>query len=233
MATRTLGVKFEVVGFKEAANSIERLKESVNDSLRTNRLSSDEAIRDSRRIRAEQNNQKSHKNTIEQKVGAETLDPAGSISSARDVSTAKEHNYLDSSFLAQQQLEKRQFRQLFKTYVAPRLNTVQGGFFEGIGSEAGRRSFNSFDSIFRRLTGRKQYQETVEIGNRTIAKLAAAIGYKIKFKKGNISSQVQFNKSVNRSIANLQSNSLVGSLLDRILMPLKTINYSYYLSGRD
>ena len=54
MATRTLGVKFEVVGFKEAANSIEQLKKGINDGLKANRQATNTAIADSQKLAKEE-----------------------------------------------------------------------------------------------------------------------------------------------------------------------------------
>lgn len=206
MATRTLGVKFEVVGFKEAADSVKQLKQGINDSLKGNRENIDVA-------------QQLDKTT------ASVIDNAEIISSKK---YSFDGDYAGNSITTFRYLQNKQYQDAFNTFARPRLNAVSGGFFEGIGSAAGTRAFDRIDGFLRRLTGREKYAELVELGTKSIVKLATAIGYQIKFKKADITARVDLNKAINKPLVVRQNEGLLSGIVDKVMMPLKTINYSFF-----
>ena len=203
MATRTLGVKFEVVGFKEAANSVHLLKQGINDSLAANR----ENVR------------------VAQKIDSRT---SSIVQNAKTIVKQKysfDGDYVGNTAQTYQLIASKQYRQAAINYARPRVNAINGGFFEGIGNAAGTRFFDRLDSIFRSLTGREEHRETVELGNKTISKIGLSISRSIKGKSPVIS---QRDKNLGKGSVSFKQNNLVERALSQALMPLRTIQYSFF-----
>ena len=163
MATRTLGVKFEVVGFKEAANSIERLKRGINDSLKANRklFNQNTRVETATLKKYQSSSQESKKNSKyklsrnndELKISVESNEKTSSYNNSREVLnyklqakiiaeaikevSADENDFIDNYQQAYKQIREGNVGAGILQGIKKPINSVIAGYYEAIGGEFG------------------------------------------------------------------------------------------------
>ena len=141
---KTLGIKFEVAGVKEAQANLANLRKSLNASLEQNIKSVSRITKLNQNVRGE----------------LKQSDPDDFIGNYQRTAAA---------------VKNKQYAHAVDIYARPRINRVIGGYFEGIGSAAGERTFARFDNLFRKLTGREEYSETVDLSQRSIDRIGESV----------------------------------------------------------
>ncbi|MEM7756560.1 MAG: peptidoglycan DD-metalloendopeptidase family protein [Cyanobacteria bacterium P01_A01_bin.40] len=192
---KTLGVKFQVAGVKEAQAGLNNLRKNLNSSLKQN------------------------KQAVKQSIGLnQTV--------RQELEQSNPDDFVDNYQRTVAAVRNKQYREAVNIYARPRINRTVGGFFEGIGNAAGGRAFNQLDNLFRRLTGREEYRESVDLSERTINRIGESVALALT---GKSRSQSQRDRNLGkRPQAILQRDSLVDKAVDQALLPLKTIQYSFY-----
>ncbi len=194
-STKTLGVKFQIAGVKEAQAGLDNLRKNLNASLRANKQAVNQSLGLNKTVRQE----------LEQ---------------------SNPDDFVDNYQRTVAAIRNQQYRQAINIYTRPRVNKVSGGFYEGIGNAAGARAFNQLDNLFRKLTGREEYRESIDLSTRTIQRIGVSVRDALT---GNSRSQSQRERNLGKgSPGILQQETLVDKAINQALLPLKTVQYSFY-----
>lgn len=200
MATKTLGVKFQIAGVKEAQAGLNNLRNSLNQSWQRNK----QAVDDSLKLNNKVNNAVA---TTQQ--GEEPYD------------------FLQNNQRTVQALREKQYKEAVNIYARPRINKTFTGFYEGIGDAAGARAFNNIDNLFRKLTGREEYRESIDLSTRTIRRIGVSVANALTGRSESSASQRDKNLGKRPQILT-QKETFVDKAISQALMPLRTIQYSFY-----
>ena len=250
MATKTLGVKFEVAGVKEATASLDSLRTNISSALNQNKkaialyqsdisripLSFSSSIKQQKnlfkdvKVSTSKDEFKVEKDRQELlkvwRIRSASKKKSGNIFSQNGSLGEAPYDYIENSNQTLGALSKGQYKKAANTYIRPRVNAAYEGYLGGIGGAAGERTFNSLDNLFRRLTGREENRETVELGHKTIRELALTV-HNPKLADRNRGKKIS-QKDINLGSSPNKSPGVVGSMIEQALMPLKTIQYSFY-----
>ena len=203
MVTRTLGVKFEVVGFNKAIDSVEQLKKGINQSLKANTKNLKTTNKLDKQF-AVARNKKSFSSRY-------SFDGDYVGNDLRTLKLAREHR----------------FSEAVVNHTRPRINATYGGFYEGIGNAAGSRAFESIENSFRKFLGLEEHRETINLSSQTIDEIGVSVALALRGKSRKDLSQRE--RNLNRGIPQfLKGQNLLEKAIDQALMPIKTIKYSFF-----
>jgi tape measure domain-containing protein len=225
---KTLGIKFEVAGVKEAQAGLNSFKNSLNQSLTLNKQASKESLR-----QANQNGRIEQRRQMAQSFSLAPEKKTDKNSrSAPEVQRGEVlYDYFDNYQRILAAIKKQQYGQAAETYLRPRANTVIGGFYNGIGDAAGNRFFSQFDAVVRKLLGKEEYRESVDLSEKTIALLGQSIGNSLSGKDSDgayKANKFQSQRDKNAGIKSGNQESLIESVINQALVPIRTLNYSFF-----
>jgi tape measure domain-containing protein len=226
---KTLGIKFEVAGVKEATAALNNYKNSLSQSLQQNRQAVQTVNGD---LKIQQSlipspSAAAYESSPEKR--AASLNPR-----RQNLSEEAPYDYLADYKDIAQSLRNKQYAQALNTYTRPRINTSLGGFFDGIGSAAGGRAFNSIDNFVRKLVGKEEYRESVDLSQETIGLIGESVaralfgntaGKSSSYKSSQSQRDINYQKP---SQPIFRSENLFDKAIKEILMPLRTVQYSFY-----
>ncbi|MGK7896508.1 MAG: tape measure protein, partial [Xenococcus sp. (in: cyanobacteria)] len=234
MATRTLGIKYEVKGYEKASASLKNLRLGIRKNQELDRESTKEKIKNSNQVaKVEQENQvkieaeKKSSGNIAISQKEEKLIVEKTIKLERDnINFDYYGNSLESLALAR----KRNYRGAAMHYARPRYNSIQGGFYGGIGGELGRRFTGNLINGVRGIFGLKAANDEVDISNESAIKIGIAVSSRMK-NVGIDSNSLEFlARPLHQKLSwDFQPNGgLFGRIIDQVMMPIKTVQYSFY-----
>ncbi|MDJ0570277.1 MAG: tape measure protein, partial [Pleurocapsa sp. MO_192.B19] len=210
---KTLGVKFQVAGIDEAKAALKNLRQELNQSLSENKKVAAKTLKISKQTNSKPQSE----------IGSAKVQPQ---------KTSSSDDFFDTYQRTLEAIRARQYQKAATIYGRPVVNRVANGFYEGIGNEAGTRAFSNFDNILRKLTGRKEYRETVELGSETINKIGFAVARSLgKVKQNKNFGFNQRDKNLNKesvSFSPEKETDSLSSIVSQVLMPIRTIQYSFF-----
>ena len=252
MATKNYGIIYKVAGVEEAQAGLDRLRKNLNKSLVENKKiarSSRRTAIETQRKEKEITQAKQEVNTgylqslrdnLDRQLGAYKKAVRSSLRTNIEKTRPQQqeklvpqrgdvaYDYIDNYQRTFQALKNQNYKQAVDIYSRPRINSVTGGFFEGIGSAAGGRAFDKVDDFVRRLTGREEHTETVSLSDRSIVKIGDAVARSLTGKT-RTKEATRREKSLGKTPKLfLQQESFAKKLLNQFLEPIKTIRYSFF-----
>lgn len=208
---KTLGIKFEVAGVKEAQAGLTSLKNSLNQSLAQNKQAVDKSLKNA-----------TGRVTTKSTATKRTSNPIPIPSERGEVLYDYVQNYQRTLAYA----KNKQYGAATDSFLRPRFNAVAGGYFDGIGSAGANRTFDSLENVLRKLVGKEEYAQTIKLADETINKLN-------NFEQQNQSASPTFKKQTQRDInagvkPKLAGSGILSTIFDQIKIPIKTLQYSFY-----
>lgn len=152
MATKTLGIKFEVAGVKEAQAGLDNLRKNLNRSLAHNKKVASGATQ----------------------IKTKSAPKSDSFSKAQGDGGV--YDYIENHYRTVERIRQKQYKQAFEIYSRPRFNQIQSGFFGGIGESLGDSSLQKLANHLGKAIGSSKTRDSIDLSSETIEKIGGAVG---------------------------------------------------------
>ena len=247
LMVKTLGIKFEVAGVKEAQAGLNSLKNSLNQSLQQNKQAADKSLKQvsfrnsikgrRQEVTKEASNEaisKTRNARFSDSVDASTLPPAQIVPTTTAIENQKITDAVAQGTkqgiadLAEQneqiiQSKAKTFENFKNSSQYEQINT---GFYGGIGQEAGRQVFVNLQNLVGKFLGLGEQRETINISDKSITRLAATISATVKANKF-LPSNIQI--SIPKLVESKQTKQAQGGgLINSLLSPISTVKFGFF-----